>query len=93
MSALRLDLRGIDQTCSLHPGSPPCSQAGNVVIGVVFGSGLTLLLRYGVSFPAVLSLFWIITALVMCAMIGIVFGEYPAWKASRLDTVEALRYE
>jgi putative ABC transport system permease protein len=63
------------------------------VIGVIFGSGLTLLLRYGLSVPAVLSFFWIIAALIMCALIGIVFGVYPAWKAARLDPVEALRYE
>jgi putative ABC transport system permease protein len=63
------------------------------VIGVLFGSALTLLLRYGLTVPAVLSLFWIVTALVMCALIGIVFGVYPAWKAARLDPVEALRYE
>jgi putative ABC transport system permease protein len=63
------------------------------VIGVLLGSGLTLLLHYGLSVPATLSLFWIITALVLCAMIGIVFGVYPAWKAARLDPVEALRYE
>jgi putative ABC transport system permease protein len=63
------------------------------VIGVIFGSGLTLLLRYGLTVPATLSLFWIIAALVMCALIGIVFGVYPAWKAARLDPVEALRYE
>ena len=63
------------------------------VIGVIFGSGLTLLLRYGLTVPAVLSLFWIVTALVMCALIGIVFGVYPAWKAARLAPVEALRYE
>ena len=63
------------------------------VIGVIFGSGLTLLLRYGLTVPAVLSLFWVVAALVMCALIGIVFGVYPAWKAARLDPVEALRYE
>jgi putative ABC transport system permease protein len=63
------------------------------VIGVAFGSGLSLLLRYGAHFPAVLSLFWIITALTLCALIGVVFGVYPAWKAARLDPVEALRYE
>jgi putative ABC transport system permease protein len=63
------------------------------VIGVIFGSGLTLLLRYGLTVPAVLSLFWIVAALAMCALIGIVFGVYPAWKAARLDPVEALRYE
>jgi len=63
------------------------------VIGVVGGAGLSLLLRYGAHFPAVLSFFWIATALIMCALIGIVFGVYPAWKAARLDPVEALRYE
>src|SRR5216117_2803553 len=63
------------------------------VIGVLFGSGLSLLMRYGLRMPAVLSLFWIATALIMCALIGIVFGVYPAWKAARLDPVEALRYE
>jgi putative ABC transport system permease protein len=63
------------------------------VIGVVFGSAISLLLKYGIHMPAVLSFFWIATALIMCALIGIVFGVYPAWKAARLDPVEALRYE
>jgi putative ABC transport system permease protein len=63
------------------------------VIGVLLGSGLSLLMRYGLKMPALLSLFWVALALIMCALIGIVFGVYPAWKAARLDPVEALRYE
>ena len=63
------------------------------VIGVVFGSSISLLMRYALKMSALLSFFWIAAALIMCAMIGIVFGVYPAWKAARLDPVEALRYE
>ena len=63
------------------------------VIGVIFGSGISLLMRYGLKMSAVLSLFWVAAALIMCALIGIVFGVYPAWKAAGLDPVEALRYE
>jgi putative ABC transport system permease protein len=63
------------------------------VIGVIFGAALSLLMNYGLKVPAVLSVFWIVTALVLCAMIGVVFGVYPAWKAAGLDPVDALRYE
>jgi putative ABC transport system permease protein len=63
------------------------------VIGVLFGSGISLLLRYGLKMSAILSFFWIVTALIMCGLIGVIFGVYPAWKAARLDPVEALRYE
>ena len=63
------------------------------IIGVTLGSLLSLLLRYGLHFPSTLSLFWVSTSLILCALIGIGFGVYPAWKAARLDPVEALRYE
>src|SRR5437867_5896825 len=67
-----------------------CSVGG--LIGVVFGSGLGMSMRL-FSFPASVSVFWVLLALILCAMIGIGFGMYPAWKAARLDPVEALRYE
>jgi len=63
------------------------------VIGVLFGSGISLLLRYGLKMPAVLSFFWIAAAPHPMRAHRVVFGVYPAWKAARLDPVEALRYE
>jgi putative ABC transport system permease protein len=62
------------------------------VFGVILGTGITLLLGM-LGLPARVSPFWISAALIICAMIGVVFGVYPAWKAARLDPVEALRYE
>jgi putative ABC transport system permease protein len=64
------------------------------VIGVIVGSALGLSVRLVFSgLPTSISLFWVTAGLSIAGMIGIFFGVYPAWKASKMNPVEALRYE
>jgi ABC-type antimicrobial peptide transport system permease subunit len=62
-------------------------------IGILLGHGGSLLVRFFLHWPVKTSPVAIITAVLVSASVGIIFGYYPAWKASRLDPIEALRYE
>ena len=63
------------------------------IVGLITGGGLTYLIRYTTPIEASIPPFAILAALIASAGTGILFGMLPAVRASRLDPVEALRYE
>jgi ABC-type antimicrobial peptide transport system permease subunit len=63
------------------------------LLGVLFGRGTSLVMHAYFGWPTEISLPAVAASLVVSGGIGIAFGYYPAWKASRLDPIEALRYE
>ncbi len=63
------------------------------IAGIVLGRGVSVAVTALLNWPTMPSLPAIIAAVAVSATVGIVFGYYPAWKASRLDPIEALRYE
>jgi putative ABC transport system permease protein len=63
------------------------------IIGIALGMGAARITSHFTGWPTLTPYAWIGIACVSSAAIGIVSGFYPAWKASRLDPIEALRYE
>jgi len=63
------------------------------ILGVLMGSAIGLLVNLVSGFPVSLPWWSFALGLGFSAGIGIFFGMLPAWRASRLDPIEALRYE
>ena len=60
-----------------------------IILGLIGGNIIGMLLSASVVLPV----FWIVLGLIVTTSVGLVFGVYPAIKASNLDPIEALRYE
>ncbi len=67
--------------------------AVGAMCGILFGAVLSLAISTFTGWPVGWSLFAILLSVGVCAFIGLVFGIYPAVKASRLDPIEALRHD
>lgn len=60
-----------------------------ILLGILAGNVLAFVLNSPVSIPYD----WVVIGIITCSIIGITFGTYPAYKASRLNPIDALRYE
>ena len=63
------------------------------LIGIIVGVGITLLVAANSSIPADLNISAVLLAVGFSAATGVFFGFYPAYKASKLTPIDALRYE
>lgn len=62
-------------------------------IGIALGRLCSYLVTNIFGWPTAVSIGAIVASFTVAVAVGVVFGYYPAWKASRLDPIEALRYE
>ena len=60
-----------------------------IILGVLIGNLFSMLLKTGFVVPWA----WVILGIVICSLVGLVAGIYPAMKAARLNPIVALRYE
>ncbi|AEB08855.1 ABC transporter permease [Desulfobacca acetoxidans] len=63
------------------------------IVGILFGRGASMVITTVFGWPTGISPLAILAAFAVSVTVGVTFGYYPAWKASRLDPINALRYE
>ena len=60
-----------------------------IIAGILFGNIVAVILKTGFVVPWA----WVIAGVLVCSLVGLLAGLYPAYKASKLDPIVALRYE
>jgi len=63
------------------------------LLGILAGFAIGKILSWAVHLPSAVELWSVIVGIIMSLSVGLFFGIYPAWKAAKLDPIEALRYE
>jgi putative ABC transport system permease protein len=60
-----------------------------IILGILVGNSFSLVLKTGFVFPWM----WLFYGIAICSIVGLLAGLYPSLKASRLNPIQALRYE
>ncbi len=63
---------------------------GGVILGIIVGNVIANIISSGTF---VIPWVWVFAGILICGIVGIISGYYPAFKASKLDPIESLRYE
>ena len=63
------------------------------LVGIFLGVGGTFLIAVVAGIPFIVSISWILLAVGISTLVGVIFGIYPARKAADLQPIDALRYE
>lgn len=63
------------------------------LFGIILGIIASLLLGNAIGIQLTMPVKWIIISISICTVLGIISGAYPAWRAAKLDPIDALRYE
>ncbi len=89
---MSIGARGVDILLQFLTEAILISITGGL-LGVVLGITSARLVTLFLSWPTLVTESSIVLSFLVCAVTGVFFGYYPAQKASRLDPIEALRYE
>jgi putative ABC transport system permease protein len=89
---MAIGARGVDILLQFLTEAIMISITG-ALIGVLLGITASKLVTIFLLWPTLITQFSIILSFMVCVVTGVFFGYYPAQKASRLDPIEALRYE